>query len=164
MNNLGLGAKVLSDMRGFRWLTTAAIILLVPIGGLLARLHWAHAVPSRPNGMPPSAVWVPGPKAPLDLTPRGVWVACWLGTNPNADRCELTDYTGEVEYAADYSAVDGEGEPVSIRHLQLVAPRDTGDLYRVVGQDFVPVVRLEDGAILVPSRDVDQFRNDRRRK
>jgi hypothetical protein len=88
---------------------------------------------------------LPSPPAPLDLSPRGYWLARWLDRTRNVDRCELTDYSGNPKVAEDYSPVLGTN-PVPEELLRLKDIRST-DLWAVAGQDLVPVARLRNGTV-----------------
>lgn len=139
-----------------RWISISAVVIAIAIGALGLRLQWANSTPPLPKGMPHAAIWVPAPPAPLDFSPRGYWLACWLDHNRNVNRCKLTDYKGHSNFEEDYSPVGGPN-PVPENRLHMKAV-DSTNLWAAIGQDFVPVAHLEDGTILVPTRDVEKFR------
>jgi len=130
----------------------AGVALLATCWGAVA------AAPPRPKSMPPNAIWVPGPNAPLDRTPRGVWVGCWLDRVKNVNHCRVTDHGGRVEFDEDFVPVVGSG-PVKEELLRLRSI-GTMELWTWVEEDSrdVPVVRLVDGTILVPARDAEALR------
>ncbi len=69
----------------------------------------------------------------------------------------VTNYKGERQFDADYSAVVGPN-PVPKDQLHLLPLHSTTDLWAVVGQELVPIARLEDGTVLVPTRNVTELR------
>jgi hypothetical protein len=144
-------------MRRYWYIGTVVAIVAV-LGAVAARLQWAASVPSRPKNLPATAIWVPVPLTPLQFSPDGYWLACWLDAARNVDRCELTDYKGRnPEFEADYSPVTGPN-PVPEARLHLKPLESTFQLFAPAGQDEVPIARLEDGTVLVPTRDVSQLR------
>jgi hypothetical protein len=137
------------------WYIGIVVAFLAASVAVVGRLHWAISVPSRPKNLPTTAIWVPAPPAPLDFSPRGYWLACWLDTIRNANRCKLTDYKGRnPTFEADYSPVSGPN-PVPEDRLHLRAS-GTEDLWVVAGQELIPVAHLEDGTVLVPTKDVSR--------
>jgi hypothetical protein len=128
------------------------------LGATDVHLLSAASDPQRPKNVPKNAKWIPGPPAPLDLSPRGVWLACWVDQSRNVNRCKVTDYKGNTQFDEAYVAVSGRG-PVSNDRLH-VKPITTMELWTWVKKDHrdVPIVRLEDGTILVPARDIDDLR------
>ncbi len=135
------------------WLVVAIVAVL---GAVVARLQWAASVPSRPKKLPPMAVWIPAPPAPLDFSPRGYWLACWLDGTRNVNRCELTDYKGNPSFEADYSPVTGPN-PVPEDRLHL-RPASSEELWAPAGQELVPIAHLQDGTVLVPTENLPQLR------
>ena len=145
-------------MRRYLHVGAAIVIVVVAVFGAgAARLRWAASTPSRPKELPATAVWIWAPPAPLDFSPRGYWLACWLDATRNVNRCKLTDYKGRnPTFEADYLPVAGPN-PVPEDRLHLRAMKSE-DLWAVVGQEIVPVACLEDGTVLVPAEDVSQLR------
>jgi hypothetical protein len=139
-------------------LACVAIVLAVIFSAVVVRLHWASTTPSRLKGMPRNAIWVPAPPAPLDLFPRGVWLGCWLDRERNVNRCKVTDYAGSSIFDEDFSPVIGP-VPIAEEQLQL---KEVGTMelwaYPEKDRRGVPIVRLKNGSILVPSRDVAELR------
>lgn len=131
------------------------IAIVAALGAIVGRIQWANSVPSRPKTLPATAIWIPAPPAPLDFSPRGYWLACWLDTARNVDRCELTDYKGHPSFEADYSPVTGTN-PVPEARLHL-KPMTSENLWAPAGQELVPVARLQDGTVLVPAQDLSQL-------
>ena len=111
--------------------------------------------------MPQNSIWVPGPAAPLDLSPRGVWLGCWLGQADNVDHCKVTDYQGNVQFDEQFLPANGAA-PVALERLHL-KQIGTVELWTWVEEDKrnVPIVPLGDGTILVPARDVGVLRGRR---
>ena len=139
------------------WYIWVLITIIALLGAFVARIQWANSVPSRPKTLPATAIWIPAPPAPLDFSPRGYWLACWLDGTRNVDRCKLTDYRGRnPKFEADYSPVTGPN-PVPEDRLHLRAA-DPEDLWAVAGQELVPVAHLENGTVLVPTRDLSELR------
>jgi hypothetical protein len=125
---------------------------------LSACLSGAPMTPARPESMPQNAIWIPGPGAPLDRTPRGVWLACWLDRAKSTNRCKVADYKGNIQFDEDFLPIAGSSPiPSELLHL-----RQTGtmDLWTWVEKDSreVPIVRLENGVVLVPARDIEVLR------
>jgi hypothetical protein len=148
------------------WYIWVLITFIAVPGAVVARIQWANSVPSRPKTLPATAIWIPAPPAPLDFSPRGYWLACWLDGTRNVDRCELTDYKGkEVTYfkgdpgfePEDYSPVTGSN-PVPEARLHLKPLSSTTELWEAVGRETVPIAQLQDGTVLVPTQDLPQLR------
>ena len=138
------------------WYIWIAVVVVAVVVAVIARLHWAASTPSRPKDLPATAIWIPAPPAPLDFSPRGYWLACWLDIARNVDRCELTDYKGKSSFEADYSPVSG-ANPVPEARLHL-GSMTSEDLWAPAGQKLVPVAHLQDGTVLVPTEDLPQLR------
>jgi hypothetical protein len=139
------------------WYIGIVVAILAALGAVVGRIQWAASVPSRPKELPPTAIWIPAPPAPLDFSPRGYWLACWLDAARNVNRCKLTDYKGNPKFEADYSPTAGL-DPVPEARLHLKSVSSTTELWVPVGQEMVPVARLEDGTVLVPAQDLPQLR------
>jgi hypothetical protein len=131
------------------------VVALALFSMLFLSIRWA-ADPRRPTDLPQTAIWIPAPPAPLDLYPRGYWLACWLDRTRNVNRCKLTDYKGKPKFDDDFSPVAGPN-PVPEDRLSLKHMGST-DLWAVAGQDLVPIARLKDGTILVPTRNLAELR------
>lgn len=132
------------------------VVLLAVLGAIVGRIQWANSVPARPGTMPATAIWIPAPPAPLDFSPRGYWLACWLDTARNVNQCELADYKGKVSFEDDYSPLTGSHPVPEVRlHLRSVSSED---LWAPAGQELVPIAHLQDGTVLVPIREVSQLR------
>jgi hypothetical protein len=147
------------SMRRYWYIGIGIVVaILAVLGAVLARLQWASSVPARPKNLPVTAIWVPVPPVPLDFSPRGYWLACWLDTTRNVDRCKLTDYKGRnPEFEGDYAPVAGPN-PVPEARLHLKPLESTFQLFAPAGQDEVPIAQLQDGTVLVPTKDLPQLR------
>ena len=144
-------------MRRYWYIWILVAIIAVP-GAVIARLQWANSVPALPKSLPATAIWVPAPPAPLDFSPRGYWLACWLDATRNVNRCKVTDYKGRnPTFEADYSPLAGPS-PVPETRLHLKPLESTTELFVTVGEEMPPIAQLEDGTVLVPTKDVSQFR------
>jgi hypothetical protein len=147
-------------MRFRKALQVVVIILAVVALALVAivlRVWWASSTPSRPKSLPVTSTWYPVPPTPLNFSPDGYWLACWVDHTRNVNRCKLTDYKGRnSEFETDYSPLGGSG-PVPEDQLRLISGYTT-DLFAAAGHDFVPIARLKDGTILVPTHDLAEFR------
>ena len=139
------------------WYIGVLVIILAILGALVARVQWASSTPSRPKELPATAIWVPAPPAPLDFSPRGYWLACWLNATHNVNRCKLTDYKGNPTFETDYLPTAGPN-PVQEARLHLKPLSSTTELWVPVGQKMVPVAPLEDRTVLVPAQDLPQLR------
>lgn len=140
------------------WYIGIVIVIVAALGAVIARVQWAISVPARPKNFPAAAIWVPAPPAPLDFSPRGYWLACWLDATRNVDRCKLTDYKGRnPTFDADYSPVAGP-DPVPETRMHLKPLKSTTELFVTVGEEMPPVAQLEDGTVLVPTENLSQFR------
>jgi hypothetical protein len=154
-------------MRRYLYIGIGIVIAIVAaLGAIVARIQWANSVPSRPKTLPATAIWIPAPPAPLDFSPRGYWLACWLDVARNVNRCELTGYKGkDVTYfkgdpgfePEDYSPVTGPN-PVPEARLHLQTVSSTMELWTKVGKDVFLIVHLQDGTVLVPTEDLAQLR------
>ena len=138
------------------WYIWVVIAIVAALGAVAARLQWAASPPSRPKGLPATAIWILAPPAPLDFSPRGYWLACWLDGTRNVNRCKLTDYKGNPRFEADYLPVSGPNPvPEDRLHLRSVGSEE---LWAPTGQELVPVAHLQDGTVLVPAQDLSQLR------
>lgn len=145
-------------MRASKIVTVLGVVLGV-IACLGVRLLWAAHTPPKPKDMPATSIWVPGPNAPLDPSPRGVWVGCWLDKTRNVDHCKVANYKGHAEFDEDFASVaDGPVIPDSELQLKQVG---TMELWTWVEghKREVPVIRLQNGTVLVPTRDAAALRN-----
>ena len=131
-----------------------ALSLLAVIGGILLVQHANQGLqPARPLDMPAGAHFV---ASSYDLTlnePKGDWVACIIDRTQNADFCRVTDDRGAVVYQGDFLPLRSE-EPVPAGELQVA--RMNADHLFVEGpaeEGPVPVIRLVNGAVLVPIAD-----------
>jgi hypothetical protein len=135
------------------------VVLFLRLGSLAVvgvfglRLLWASRTPSRAPVMPEQSMWMPGPRAPLDLSARGVWVGCWLDQARLVDRCRVADYRGNIQFDEESVPLAGS-PPVADTNLRLKRV-GTMKLWTWVETERrqVPVVRLENGTVLVPTRD-----------
>ncbi len=143
-------------MRVFVRILLLTTVLLALALGAFSLDQWWTQHPSRPRGLPETAIWIPAPPAPLDFTPRGYWLACWFEHDRDVDHCKLTDYTGKQEFDADYSPTLGSN-PVAENRLYL-KKMESEDLWAAVGKDIVPIARLRDDTILVPTRNLAELR------
>ena len=140
------------------WYIWIVIVVVAALGAVIARVQWAVSVPSRPKDLPATAIWIPAPPAPLDFSPRGYWLACWLDAARNVNRCKLTDYKGNPKFVADYSPATGPNPVSEDRlHLRTVSSEELW-LWAPAGHELVPVAHLEDGTVLVPTQDLPQLR------
>jgi hypothetical protein len=137
------------------WYIWVLIAIIAVLGALVARVQWANSVPSRPKTLPATAVWVPAPPAPLDCAPRGYWLACWLNDDLNQDYCKVTDYSGRIDFEGEFSPVVGSN-PIPDSGLHLKKVEDWA--WSEQGQRTVPVVHLDNGTILVPTRNLAEMR------
>ena len=83
-------------------------ILVLGIVSVVARFWWATLTPKVPEHWPQGSVWVEAPPAPLDWSPRGQFVGCWLDHQRNVDRCQFANYQGKISYVGDYTTCDDQ--------------------------------------------------------
>jgi hypothetical protein len=143
-------------MRVFLRIFLLTTVLLALVLGAFSLDQWWVQHPFRPKELPKAAIWIPAPPAPLDFSPRGDWLACWIDQDRNVDHCKLTNYKGKQEFDADYSPTIGSN-PVPENHLYLKS-MESEDLWAVVGQVLVPIARLRDGTIMVPTQYLPELR------
>jgi hypothetical protein len=146
-------------MRRYLYIGVGIVLVVVAaLGAVISRIQWANSIPSRPKKLSATAtaVWVPAPPAPLDFSPRGYWLVCWLDGARNVDRCELTDYMGDnPSFVADYSPLAGQNPvPENRLHLRSVSSEE---LWAVAGQEMFPIAHLQDGTVLVPTEDLGKW-------
>jgi hypothetical protein len=139
------------------WYIGILVAIVAALAAVVARLQGAASIPPRPGELPVTAIWIPAPPAPLDFSPRGHWLACWLDAARTVDRCKLTDYKGNPSFEADYSPLAGPG-PVPKARLQLRSVSSTMELWTKVDKDVFLIVHLEDGTVLVPAENLSQLR------
>jgi hypothetical protein len=134
-----------------------ASLLVTVLLGLRLLIWWGHSTPKRPANVPANAVWIPGPPVVLDLSRRGDWLGCSVEGNSN--RCVVTQSSGAVEYDGLFSPMEGHG-PVTEEHLRFSAKKSS-DLWVYLNQASrnVPVVRLQDGTVLLPVNGYDELKN-----
>jgi hypothetical protein len=150
-------SEAISQPSPLKFLLLGGALILAMVVAVVARLQWAVSTPSRPKELPATATWIPAPSTPLNFSPRGYWLACWLDATRNVNRCKLTDYKGNPEFEADYSPVTGP-DPVPDDRLHLKPVSSTVELFTPVEQELVPIARLQDGTVLVPAQDLSQLR------
>ncbi len=134
-------------------------ILLTTLGLVFGRLWWATLTPRRPANMPIGSVWVWAPPAPLDFSPRGYWLGCWLDGSQNVNRCRVTDRNGHVHFEDEYRSLIRE-MPIPSAELLIRTYKDTSELWawsKTMHND-VAVVRLANGEILVPFKAYNDLR------
>ena len=117
----------------------AAAILVILVFAAFLRFWWATLTPSIPKNWPQGSVWFWAPFAPLDWSPRGYFVGCWLDGQRNVDRCQFAGYNSKVLRVGDYTTCD-ERSPISNQELKIRAAPESS-LYNVL---------LENGRILIP--------------
>jgi hypothetical protein len=133
-----------------------AVLIVTALLGMRLLIWWGHSTPRRPSGLPANAVWVPGPPVVLDLSRRGDWLGCSVEGSHN--RCVVTQANGTVEYEGLFSPLSGTG-PVPEERLRFSA-KDSGELWVWLNQDSknVPVVRLQDGTVLLPVNGYEELK------
>ena len=129
--------------------TTGAIILAVLILSVIcviARFWWATLTPRVPEHWPSGSVWVEGPPAPLDWSPRGQFVGCWLDSQRNVDRCQFANYQGKITHVGDYTTCN-DRPPLSNSQLGIRAADYTKGTF---DESTMDAVKLQSGMILIP--------------
>ena len=131
-----------------------AFVLLAVIAAFLLIRHAGMAVqPALPKDMPAGAHFVESGYDLQHNEAKGDWIACSTDSAQNADFCRVTDAQGEVVYQGDFLPFNSE-QPIpadqlqvariSADHLWIQGPAESGP---------VPVIRLVNGAVLVPAAD-----------
>jgi len=133
-----------------RIIVVAFAVILVAIITIVGRFWWATRTPSVPKGWPQGSVWIWAPPAPLDWSPRGAFVGCWLDQQSDVNRCQFTDYQGKIADVADFTTCDSRS-PLSDWQLK-IHPADYAD-HSDGGYESLPwcCVYLENGTVLIPA-------------
>ena len=133
-------------MRTLKIIGIIFAVFVLSLIGVVARFWWATLTPEVPKHWPQGSVWVEALPAPLDWSPRGQFVGCWLDSQRNEDRCQFANYQGKISHVGDYTACD-DRSPLSDWQLN-VHPAD----YTKEGgdQSLEDRVILQDGTILIP--------------
>jgi hypothetical protein len=128
-------------------------IIGVVLGGIVvlllitaSRFWWATIPPRLPRHWPSGSVWVAGPPAPFDWSPRGQFVGCWLDSQRNVDRCQFANYRGKISFVGDYTTCDAR-PPLSDLELGV---RPANYSQGTFDESTVAYVRLQGGEILIP--------------
>lgn len=128
--------------------TTGVVLAVLILGiiGVVARFWWATLTPKVPEHWPQGAVWVEAPPAPLDWSPRGQFVGCWLDSQWNTDRCQFANYRGKISHVGDYTTCD-DRSPLSDSRLGIRAADYTKGTF---DESTIDAVKLQGGMILIP--------------
>lgn len=127
----------------------AAIIAALTFG-LIGTYRLANTIPSRPKGVPGSAVFLWAPPVGFPGLPRrGWWLSCWV--QGERDHCSLSDINGNAEYQGDFLRY-GDKRSLTQDELQIDSEK-TADIETKLwnGNVFVPIVFLRNGEILIPA-------------
>jgi hypothetical protein len=124
--------------------------LLIALAGFaFARLWWASLPPSRPKNMPTGSIWIEAPAVPLEFSPRGWWMGCWVDARQNTNRCALSDWRGHVEFEDEYKPLTGQA-PIPAAELDIWL-MDSGRLWTWSEKMQKEIPVLASGRILVPA-------------
>jgi hypothetical protein len=133
-------------MRILKIVCAIAGLFIVLIVAVSLRFWWATLTPKIPKYWPQGSVWVVAPPVPLEWSPDGKFVGCWLDGQRNVDRCQFASYKGKIYYMGDYTSCD-DRLPLSGQDLRIRAADYTKGTF---DESTVDAVRLQDGTILIP--------------
>jgi hypothetical protein len=112
--------------------------------------------PARPNDMPSNAHFVQTGYNLQRNEPIGQWIACRPDTDRGADLCRITDNLGTVIFQGDFLPLAGH---VALPTEELLVARDekpsSAWVQGPAERGPVPVIRLDNGQLLVPAGDAD---------
>lgn len=134
----------------------AGVFLFAIFGYYFLSWKFSHP-PKRPPTMPENSVWIEGPALPFQFQYRGVWLGCRRTVHAEI-QCEDSEWNGKTLYRDGYVPYDDPKRPVedSELHLSIV------DWSRVwagfKGGELIPLVRLENGTVLLPASDYEAAR------
>ncbi len=130
-------------------------VLALGVAIIVARFWWATLTPSVPKHWPPGSVWIQAPPAPLDWSPRGQFVGCWLDNRTNTDKCEFANYRGKISRVGKYTTCDDRA-PLPDSQLGIRAADYTKGTF---DESTVDGVKLQDGTVLIPVSACNARRN-----
>jgi hypothetical protein len=124
-----------------------AVTPMFLIIGVVVAYWWANTVPSRPRGVSSNAVFLWAPYVGFPGRRRGWWLACSEQTG-NA-RCTLSGVDGSTEYEGEFVPYDYKSViPADQLRIDAIKTRE----HKVwVGEVLVPLVYLDNGAVLIPA-------------
>ena len=132
-------------MRTLKIVGVVLAVLILGIIGVAARFWWATLTPNIPEHWPSGSVWVEGPPAPLDWSPRGQFVGCWLDSQRNVDRCQFANYQGKISHVGDYTTCD-DRPPLSDSQLKIRTADYTKGAF---DESTIDAVKLQGGILLI---------------
>jgi hypothetical protein len=115
--------------------------------GVIGAYWWANTVPSRPRGVPTTAVFLWAPYVGLPGPRRGSWLACSEKAGHN--RCTLSGVDGNIEYEGEFVPY-GRKDAIPADQLR-IDPIKTREYEVWVGEALVPLVYLDNGVVLLPA-------------
>ncbi len=116
--------------------------------GIKCAYWWANTPPSRPMGVPSSAVFLWAPSVGLPSPRRGNWLNCWADASGH-NQCRLTAQNGVLLYQGEFIPY---GQAAAVPSSQLTINSAKSREHRLwVGGELVPLVYLGNGQILIPA-------------
>lgn len=130
------------------------IIMAIPVLVILlvvGSTWWSNFGPFRPNGVPRSAVFLRAlATGVLGAVPRGEWLACWDSNGQN--HCRLSSKDGDSEYEGVFIPYGRKGSiPTDQLKIDALKTRHEDADAESTGREWVPMVYLKNGDVLIPA-------------
>jgi hypothetical protein len=143
-----------------RVLWIAGVMVFVLVGLLVFNSWWFSFPPPRPVDVPTNAVYFVLSAVPFPASKSGDWITCWFDSGQKADRCRVMFTDGRLRYEGIYrpyrSKTPFVGSELSIdskrmgkSHMPVEVQASSNDSSDP-GVQFVPVVYLLNGDVLIP--------------
>jgi hypothetical protein len=125
--------------------TLGTVTILAALG-----LWWVGHQPWQPRTVSSKALYVLPNNVPFTFHKTGYWVDCWFDEHANVDRCKLANENGTGAFEDVFLPCFGK-MPIPQSEL-LLDKRRTGSIWTRSpdGRTNIPVIRLQDGQILLP--------------
>lgn len=142
------------------WTKIALLVVgLVILVAVLLRLNewWGNVPPPRPADVSAAASYYGGLATPFPYPKRGQWVECWFDSNQSYDVCRVTSFDGRVDFEGTYVPYPKQ-PPIPENRLFIdaelmnKAQQEVEVLSSPSDFQFVPLVYLRNGSVLIPAR------------
>lgn len=112
---------------------------------LIVLAYWqSDSLPSRPENVPPSAVFLRAPNVGFPISPRGRWLACSFDGRSRSEHCVVTSRDGTTEYQGIFAPYKSKGSGADHAWIDAKTTREANVW---IHGALVPIVHLKDGSI-----------------
>lgn len=139
-------------MEAWEKLVYAAGLVMLALILAFTFAYWlSNQVPSRPRTVAADAVFLWAPRVGLPAPRRGWWLSC--AERSGHIYCKKSDIDGRTEYEGEFVPCSRSAVPA--RQFQIDA-EESREHSVWVGEALVPLVKLQNGATLVPANTYEQ--------